>query len=92
MSVVVTYTHTDSEANQEDLQFAAALIAKIRREYEDDERANQIITLIELDRHLEKLARDNGGSVPIDKLHELMDRMIEFKRTGQQPQSFGLAV
>ncbi len=92
MSVVVTYTHTDGEANQEDLQFAAALIAKIRREYEDDERANQIITLIELDRHLEQLARDNGGSVPIEKLHELMDRLIEFKRTGGKAQSFGLVV
>ena len=44
MSVVVTYTHTDNEANQEDLQFASALVAKIRREYEEDERANQIIT------------------------------------------------
>lgn len=91
MSVVVTYTHTDDEANQEDLQFAAALIAKIRREYEDDERANQIITLIELDRHLEQLARENGGSVPIDKLHALMDALIEFKRSGGKAQTFGLA-
>ena len=91
MSVVVTYTHTDDEANQEDLQFAASLIAKIRREYEDDERANQIITLIELDRHLEQLARANGGSVPIDELHKLMDAMIEFKRSGDQTRTISLA-
>ena len=92
MSVVVTYTHTDGDANQEDLQFAAALVAKIRNEYEEDERANQIIALIELDRHLEQLARENGGSVPINKLHELMDALIEFKRTGVHPQTIGLAV